>query len=131
MKPFINVADNMDARTVTWSGLFFLTQENVNKVPQKPGVYRLSYKETTEFYVFYVDECTNLRQLINKHLTESDNPCIALTIANKKYTCAFRFAEIEEDNVRKSALYQLFKHYQPRCNDKVSEPKDEIIINLQ
>lgn len=122
----------MENVQLTWTPLSPLKKESIELLPNAAaGVYRLSYRESSEddFYVFYVFDTLNIKESLLAHLNESTNSCISVKINNKE--CAFRFAQISDEIVRKAAVKQAYFHYQPMCNEKVPEGNnDDILVNL-
>ena len=121
----------MENWTLTWTKLTKLSSENINKIKDNSfGVYRLSYEaEDGNYYVFYVGQAEDIKKRLQEHIsTEEQNICIKNYISSKN--CYFRFAIVTKSYIRDAAEKQMFKHYEPSCNEREPEGSDEIRINL-
>lgn len=121
----------MENWTLTWTRLVHLDQKSVNAVTDSlSGVYRLSYKSNDgNYYVFYVGKAENIKQRISEHLSSSEiNGCITYRV--KKFDCYFRYAIVVNEKVRAAAERQMFKQYEPSCNENEPEGPDDIKVNL-
>ena len=119
----------MEGINLIWSKLIEFTSSNVKLINEGiAGTYRLSFKDESDgnYYVFYVGDSTDIKKSLLKHLNENQNTCILLNIKNKK--CAFKYAKIDDEQIRKSATKQAYLHYQPSCNE--SEPEGDITIQI-
>ena len=118
----------MEKITLTWTTLTKLSKEIVNSLSEAAGVYRLSYKDEDNYYVFYTDKSANIKQSLLNHLDEQNNPCIAIRV--KKSECAFRYALTSDENAQKAAVFQVYSHYQPSCNEAQPEKCDDVEVNI-
>ncbi len=99
-----------------WSDMYSYTEENVRKyAPPTAGVYRLSYKKDSSYYVFYVGQTNNIERRLFEHLSSSEtDPCIKRHL--RDYNCFFRFIEISSLEERKRVEREQIKKYNPSCN---------------
>ena len=121
----------MENWTLTWTKLTPLEKKSVEALPNDlPGVYRLSYKaEDGNYYVFYVGKAEDINVRLSQHLSPNeDNVCIKNYISTK--SCFFRYAKITESYIRDAAEKQMYKQYEPTCNDKEPEGRDDVKVNL-
>lgn len=121
----------MENWTLTWTKLIPLDKPNIDKInTEVSGVYRLSYKaDDGNYYVFYVRKADDIKQRLSEHLSPSEtNICIKNYIA--KFSCYFRYAIVENEKVRTAAEKQMFKQYEPSCNENEPEGPDDIKVNL-
>ena len=115
----------MENWTLTWTKLTSI--DNASSIRQDvPGVYRLSYlDEDGSYYVFYVGQTIDIKKRLLEHQEDSEtNVCIKNYLGSKK--CFFRYAQITQDYVRNAIERQIYKYYQPTCNDKEPEGRDDI-----
>lgn len=121
----------MENWTLTWTKLSSLDEASIKKLPDKlAGVYRLSYKaDDGEYYVFYIDQSEDIKKMLLQHLSDAeDNVCVSNYLAKKD--CYFRYAIITKSDIRNAAEKQMYKQYEPVCNDKEPEGRDDIKVNL-
>ena len=121
----------MENWTLTWTKLTLLSKGNVDAINAKlSGVYRLSYKSNDgNYYVFYVGKAEGITQRLSEHMTDSEiNVCIKNQISTKD--CYFRYAIVTKDYIREAAEKQMYKQYEPSCNEKVPEGRDDVKVNL-
>jgi excinuclease UvrABC nuclease subunit len=121
----------MENWTLTWTGLIPLNETSIEEIPENlPGVYRLSYKDTDgNYYVFYVGQSENIKKRLLEHISNSEsNVCMRNYINSKE--CIFRYAKVNNDYVRNAAEKQMYKHYEPTCNEKEPEGREDVQVNL-
>lgn len=121
----------MENWTLTWTKLIPLDGKGVNAIDDSlSGVYRLSYKaDDGNYYVFYVGKAEKIKQRLLEHMASSEtNVCIKNRI--DKSDCYFRYAIVVNEKVRAAAEKQMFKQYEPSCNEKEPEGPDDISVNL-
>ena len=94
------------------------------------GVYRLSYlADDGSYYIFYVDQSEDIKKRLLEHLSSNEkNVCIKNYLTTKK--CFFRYAKITKDYIRDAAKKQMYKQYEPSCNSKEPEGRDDVKVNL-
>lgn len=122
---------NMAEIKLIWNNLAPFDEVNINAIGKVAGVYRLSYTndEGKNFYVFYVSKSDDLKKdLLAIFNYETQNIC--LTQHLKSFTCKFRFAVIEEPIIREAAERQVYKFYQPSCNEPIKMVNEDITINV-
>jgi len=56
-----------------WSGWYKMNKQDINKIPEKSGVYQLNSNSAT----LYIGQSNNLRQRLDQHLNSS-NSCIMM-----------------------------------------------------
>ena len=94
---------------LSWSEWKALTKDNVEKVPEKSGVYRLDTAKET----LYIGKSDDLKRRLLEHLN-SDDPCIKkATIFKYLVTTS---PERTEDDLLKE--YQQTHGKLPECNEK-------------
>lgn len=116
---------------LTWTRLTELNEQNILALPTNLScVYRLSYLHTdTKAYVFYVGQAQDLKTSLAAHRsTDESNICIKNYIQTTK--CFFKYAPLTEAAEKNSAHRQLYKFYQPSCNDQLPDGDDNITINV-
>lgn len=121
----------METWTLTWTKLAALDDKSVKDIPDGiPGVYRLSYKDGDgNYYVFYVGKADDIKVRLQEHLSRSEqNVRIKNYIEVKK--CFFRYAKATKDYIRSSAERQMYRQFEPPCNDKEPEGRDDVKVNL-
>ena len=121
----------MENWTLTWTKLTSLDNPSIDTLPDSlPGVYRLSYKaEDDNYYVFYIGKAEDIKIRLLQHLSSSEtNVCIKNYIGTKD--CFFRYAKITKSYIRDAAEKQMYKQYEPTCNDKEPEGRDDVKVNL-
>ena len=121
----------MENWTLTWTKLTLLTENLVKALPNTlPGVYRFSYEaEDGNHYVFYIGQTEDVKRRLLEHLSSLENNiCIRNYLATKN--CFFRYARITRSYIRDAAERQMYKQYEPSCNEKEPEGRDDIKVNL-
>jgi excinuclease UvrABC nuclease subunit len=115
---------------VTWSSLISLKKEQVQNLPDDTaGVYRLSYvHEDKNVYVFYVGKSNNIKTDLLNIL--DGNTADNINFFLKLKTCYFKWVKLDGETERSAAQRQLYKFYQPTCNDKMPDGDDSITINV-
>lgn len=114
-----------------WSRLTLLNKENIEQIEKgTPGIYRLSWlSDDKQIYVFYVGKAEDIQsQLLNHISPHETNVCVKNYIDIR--TCYFKYAQIKTEAERSAGQRQLYKFYQPSCNDKVPDGDDTITINV-
>lgn len=109
---------------LNWSPLIAFNQENIDKISNISGVYRLSYKSVDgNYYVFYIGRSDDsINTSLNAHLNNLiDNPCIKAHLNN--LPCYFRFVQVENTEERKNIEKTLYSIYNPKCNLNIPEGK--------
>jgi excinuclease UvrABC nuclease subunit len=112
-----------------WSTLHILNEENIQQLADIPGVYRLSSRgKDSNAYVFFVGKSENIKPTLLEHLKNEKKICIKNYIESS--VCFFRYAQISQEEVRSAAERQVYKYYQPTCNDVIPEGSDIILVNV-
>lgn len=121
----------MENWALTWTKLTELTETSIKTIADNlPGVYRLSYKaDDGNYYIFYVGQAEDLKKRLLEHLSSSENNACIRNYLNTK-TCFFRYAKVTKSNIRNAAERQMYKQYEPSCNEKEPEGSDDIKVNL-
>lgn len=124
------ILSGMAKLDLTWSALLHFNSEQVQLLPNGvSGVYRLSYlHEDKNVYVFYVGKAENLKEDLSKFIEGQASDSIRFFLSVK--TCYFKWAQLEGENERSSAQRQLYKFYQPACNEVMPIGDDSITINV-
>lgn len=122
----------MEKIELNWSVLAGLDEQTIQLIDDNlQGIYRLSYRhEDKNIYVFFVGKSTDIKKQLLIHISEKEeNVCIKNFKILK--TCYFKYAVIEEDNLRDLSYKQICKFYQPSCNtDKIPTGEDIISLNV-
>jgi len=121
----------MENWTLTWTKLAELSDNSAKNIADNlQGVYRFSYKATDgNYYVFYIGKADDIKKRLLEHLSPSEqNVCIKNYLATKE--CFFRYAKITKDYIREAAEKQMYKQYEPSCNDKEPDGRDDVKTNL-
>lgn len=111
---------------LSWNKLQLLNNENIDRLEEKPGVYRLSYKSADgNIYVFYVGIAQrSLKESLKIYISGNiTNICIKSHLENLE--CYFRCAVIEDEKLRRDAHRTLYSRYSPKCNLEI--PSGELI----
>ncbi|OFX11240.1 MAG: hypothetical protein A3G22_05950 [Alphaproteobacteria bacterium RIFCSPLOWO2_12_FULL_40_11] len=121
----------MESWTLTWTKLTGLSNSSVTALAGNlAGVYRFSYlAEDGNYYIFYVGQTEDIKKRLLEHLSSSEtNVCIKNYLSSKK--CFFRYAKITKDYIRNAAEKQMYKQYEPSCNEKEPSGRDDVKVNL-
>ncbi|MDP2934378.1 MAG: hypothetical protein Q8N59_01235 [bacterium] len=120
----------MENWKLIWTKLEIMNEVGVKQLPDNlPGVYRLSYEaEDGNRYVFYVGRTQGIKEWLLQHLSSEENICIKNYLSTKK--CFFRYAKVTEIYIQEAAEKQMYKRYEPICNIKEPESRDDIKVNL-
>lgn len=114
---------------LNWSKLIVLNHENVGKLDDVEGVYRVSKSEGDRVLVFYVGR-GNIKERLLYHLSDVEsNECVKSTI--QAHHCFFRYSIIKQEQVRKAAERKLYRVYAPQCNSVLPDGSDDIVVNLE
>lgn len=124
----------MAEERLNWKNLVLLDKTNIDNIPENtPGVYRLSYTNDAgkNYYVFYVGQSEDIRQTLLS-IIDSGNKDRKICIINHLNLggCKFRYAEIRDPEIRNAAERQVYKFYQPPCNEPIQSINENIIINV-
>lgn len=94
------------------------------------GVYRLSYlADDGSYYIFYVGQSEDIKKRLLEHLSSNEkNVCIKNYLTTKK--CFFRYAKVTKVYIRDAAEKQMYKQYEPSCNEKEPDGRDDVRVNL-
>ncbi len=111
-----------------WSELLQLTQGEISKLDEKPGVFRISKKNTDgKFYIVFVGSGDNLKSSLQEIQSgKIGNELLTLILAQEGQF-AFKYAEVEDVNIRKAVEKQMYNHYAPIGNQGV-EPESILDI---
>lgn len=121
----------MENWTLTWTKLTELIESSIRGLGDNlPGAYRLSYKaDDGNYYVFYVGKSEDIKKRLLEHVSsEEKNVCIKNYLSTKK--CFFRYAQITKEHIRDAAERQMYKQYEPSCNEKEPQGRDDVRVNL-
>lgn len=112
-----------------WFGIIEFNEENIKKLQNKGGVYRLSVKHKNgDWIVFYIGKSEDLKRRLLEYLSGGDgDECVQKRIKNKYVSFKYAYVDSEED--RKNIEYTLYKNYNPECND-VEPEGNKIEINF-
>lgn len=118
---------------LTWISLTKLDIDNISKINNNiHGVFRLSYKHKDgNIYVFFVGGGNNIKEELKKLLEkekDKDNECISSHL--RSFECYFRYAELKQTEYINSVLGELYKFYQPACNEPIETNGNNIQINV-
>lgn len=122
----------MNEVKLTWTALTLFNVDNIKAIKKKTqGVFRLSYTNDggKNYYVFFVGKSEDIQaSLLAYENGRGGNNCITNHL--KAYECKFRYAEIEDSEIRESAERQVYKFYQPSCNDIMEIKNENFSINV-
>lgn len=122
----------MENWTLTWTKLLPLELETIREIKDNiPGVYRFSYKEGNNYYVFYVGQAKkNIKERIFKHFSGAGgNDCVGYYLTTKK-ECFLRYTQITRDYVRDSTERQVYDNFTPACNEIRPGGRDDIKVKV-
>ena len=113
-----------------WSKLTPLVKENIELIPlDTAGIYRLSsLADDKQVYVFYVGKSINIKKSLLQHISSETNVCIKNYIDIR--SCYFRYAVLNGEEERSAGQRQLYRFYQPSCNDRMPDGDESIVINV-
>lgn len=122
----------MIEKTVNWSKLIPLKKEEINKLNNVAGVFRISERESDgKYYVIFVGSALNIKETLLKIISEENkNIDLKNYLKHDSTEFSFRYAEIEDEGIRKAGAKQLFKHYVPKYNSKEPISSLDVKINL-
>jgi len=125
----------MESKVLVWSKLLVLDEEIIKKQDDSPAVYRISKKETDgKYYVVFVGNTLTLREelldILKEKSEKKDDKSFLRAYLREGGDFSFRYALVAEENIRKGAEKQMFKHYAPKLN--LNDPGNslEIQVNL-
>ncbi len=83
---------------INWNGVISYKEENINRIPESPGVYEILTKnDNGKWDRRYVGSCDDFRRRFTEHLSdEEENENIRNGL--KEYTCGFDYAVIENED---------------------------------
>lgn len=112
---------------ITWSKLIPFKKENIEKLNDVGGVYRISKKaEDGKYYVFYVGSADNLKEALLNHLSENETNTRLKDLLRLGDDFTFKYAVIPEKSIQKAIEKQMYKTYMPEYN--LEEPKSPLEI---
>lgn len=114
-----------------WRGGQYVHPFDVVNVPQRPGVYKLHYREPSgEWVVFYVGEAkTNLHEALVWPMTAAEvDPRIRARISTGN--CAYSYAVVTDEEERQAALRSIYEHYKPELVDPKDIPNVETRLEV-
>lgn len=112
---------------LTWSKLIPLKNEEIEKLDDIGGVYRISKKaEDGKYYVFFVGSADNLKENLLTHLSDKETNSRLKNYLQQGKDFVFRYAVIKERNIQEAIEKQMYKHYLPEYN--LEEPKSSLDI---
>lgn len=121
----------MENWTLTWTRLAAASEININAIGEDlAGVYRLSYlADNGDYYVFYVGQSENIKKRLLEHLSsKEENVCMRNYLTTKK--CFFRYAKVTKSYIRDAAEKQMYKRYEPSCNELEPTGRNDVKVNL-
>lgn len=121
----------MENWTLTWTKLTVANETAAKAVGDNlAGVYRLSYlADNGSYYIFYVGQSEDIRKRLLEHLLSNEkNACVKNYLATKK--CFFRYAKVTKNYIRDAVEKQMYKQYEPSCNEQEPEGRDDVRVNL-
>lgn len=100
-----------------WRGGKYTHALDIVDVPQRPGVYKLHYREPGgDWVVVYVGQAANLYEALVGHLLPAE-PDARIRARVATGHCAYSYALLADEGERKAALRSLYDYYQPELND--------------
>lgn len=121
----------MENWRLTWTKTTSFSKTSVDALLDNiSGVYRLSYEaDDGNYYIFYIGQAEDVKRRLSEHLSDGEkNVCIGNYL--RKKNCFFRYAEVTKEYIRKAAEKQMYKQYEPVCNDKEPEGREDVRVNL-
>lgn len=114
-----------------WRGGKYTHAFDVVDVPQRPGLYKIHYREPEgEWRVIYVGAAQNLNEALVAHLLPSE-PNARLRALIGTGNCAYSYAVLLGDEAeRQAALRSLYDYYQPELNDPAQIPAGDPNIHV-
>ncbi|MFO7172669.1 MAG: hypothetical protein DIU70_006860 [Bacillota bacterium] len=108
-----------------WRGGPYTHPMDIVNVPQRPGVYKIHYREPSgEWRIIKVGEAQNLYEALVGHLSSAETDTrLRARIATGN--CAYSYAELPDEGERKAALRALYDHFQPELNDPAELPEPQ------
>lgn len=112
---------------LTWSKLIPLKNEEIEKLDDIGGVYRISKKaDDGKYYVFFVGSADNLKEKLLTHLSDKETNSRLKNYLQQGKDFVFRYAVIKERNIQEGIEKQMYKRYLPEYN--LEEPKSSLDI---
>lgn len=107
---------------VKWTDLKPLDQDNVNRISEVSGVYRISHYDSSDkkYYVHYVGQAKNLNERLNQHLPGNE-VSLCCNKFLKNYNCYFKACAISTQSDRDGAEVALYEKYNPDCVEKIPD----------
>lgn len=121
----------MEQLALNWSKLLSLKEDDIKKIENTPAVFRFSKKGSDgKFYVFFVGSTANLKDELSKLISDkNENTSLKVYLAQGG-DFSFRYALVEDENIRKAVEKQMYKHYAPELNTKEPSSPIEVKVNL-
>lgn len=112
---------------INWSKLIPLTKEEIAKLGDVGGVYRISKKADDEkYYVFFVGSFENIKKKLLLHMSEAETNVRLQKFLSQGGDFVFRYAVVQEKSIREAIEKQMYKQYIPEYNPE--EPKSSLDI---
>lgn len=113
-----------------WRGGPYVHAFDVVNVPQRPGVFKLHYREPDgRWVVFHVGMATNLHEALVWPMTSADlDPRIRARVSTGQ--CAHSWAVVADEEERKAALRSVYAYYEPECTNPKDIPASELDIQV-
>ena len=116
---------------LTWSKLIPLTGEQIEKLGDVSGVYRISKKsDDGKYYVFFVGGGENIKEKLLSHLSEKETNIRLKSFLKLGGEFVFRYTVIAEKNIREAIEKQMYRTYQPEYNQEEPKSSLEVEANL-
>ncbi len=114
---------------LTWSKLIPLTSEQIEKLGDIGGVYRISKKaDDGKYYVFFVGSSDALKEKLLIHLSNKETNSGLKEYLQRGGDFKFRYAVIKEKSIQEAVEKQMYKRYLPEYNPE--EPKSDLTIEV-
>lgn len=112
---------------LTWSKLIPLKNEEIEKLGDIGGVYRISKRaDDGSYYVFFVGSADNIKERLLTHLSDGETNSRLKNYLQQTGDFVFRYAVIEERSIQEAVEKQMYKHYLPEYN--LEEPKSPLAL---
>jgi len=112
---------------INWSKLIPLQEEDIEKLGNVGGVYRISKKaDDGKYYVFFIGSAENIKEKLSVHMSTAEPNDRLQKFLSQGGDFVFRYAVVQEKSIQEAIEKQMYKQYIPEYNPE--EPKTSLDI---
>lgn len=116
---------------LTWSKLILLKKDEIEKLGDVGGVYRISKKsDDGKYYVFFVGSGENIKEKLLQHISGNEPNSKLNNFLKLGGDLVFRYAVIKDKSIQEAIEKQIYKTYLPEYNPEEPKSSLEIEANL-